>query len=147
MLFDIGANLTHSDFKGDLLSGCTRPSQSGGCAPDGGDRRQLRRLATGGYAIRAVRGLVRNGGRAPTSRRRELTMAHLRLLAALAASATGRGHRRDRARLFSRFYAEGPAAPGFRSAAEPLRWQWDKPLFLHERDAAEDFTADPHEIS
>jgi len=117
MLFDIGANLTHSDFKDDLQAVLDRAKTAG----------VLQMTVTGASlegSKQAValseqfEGLFATVGVHP-HHAEEINDDTLQLLAALAESAKGRGYRRNGARLFSRFYAEGPAAPGLRGPISP----------------------------
>mgnify|MGYP000874479198 CR=1 FL=1 len=137
MLFDIGANLTHSDFKGDLLSVLDRARAAGvhqmavtGASCEGSQ--QAVTLSQQFEALFATVGVHPHHAE-------EVNDGTIEMLAALAASErvvaigeTGLDYFRD-------FTPRDQQRRAFEAQLD-LAVALDKPLFLHERAAAEDFT-------
>ena len=143
-LVDIGANLTHDSFDHDrdaVLAARARRRRGA----DGGHRRQPRMHPQGaGAGARASGRAVRHRRRASAPRRGVHRRMRCRDASAARASGSGRG-RRMRPRLLPRLLAA-------RRSGAPSSWQLQiavetgKPLFLHQRDAHDDFMAMMREL-
>ena len=138
MFFDIGANLTHSDFKDDLSTVIDRAKEAGvlqmavtGASLDGS--KQAVALSEQFEALFATVGVHPHHAEEIN----EDTLETLKALAGqervVAIGETGLDYFRD-------FTPRGQQRKAF-EAQLALAAELGKPLFLHERDAADDFTA------
>ena len=140
-LIDIGSNLTHDSFAADRDAVMARALDGRRRAP-GGHRRGPGELGRRGGARGRASGAALEYGRRPSASRPRASTPRVRdELGELLRAAAGRCGRRMRPGLFPRFLAAArrsarPSSPSWRSP--PRR---GKPVFLHQRDAHEDFAA------